>query len=58
MDADYGDKLVVSLLKLELLSAAEHTDAAEYYTGKSITGVQIRSDQNSTSSYDSDDRTQ
>ncbi|KAJ4331225.1 sporulation-specific protein 22 [Didymella glomerata] len=32
MEADYGDKLVVSLLKMELLSAAEHVDAAEYYS--------------------------
>ncbi|KAF3046826.1 hypothetical protein E8E11_007311 [Didymella keratinophila] len=31
MEADYGDKLVLSLLKIELLSDAEHVDAAEYY---------------------------
>ncbi|KAF3046085.1 hypothetical protein E8E12_010940 [Didymella heteroderae] len=31
MEADYGDKLVVSLLKIEHLSAAEHVDEAEYY---------------------------
>lgn len=35
MEADYGDKMVVSLLKIELLSAAEHIDASEYYNGKS-----------------------
>lgn len=34
MEADYGDKLVVSLLRLELLSAGEHIDEAEYYRGQ------------------------
>lgn len=33
MEADHGDKMVVSLLKMELLSAAEHTDDAEYFNG-------------------------
>lgn len=58
MEADYGDKLVVSLLKIELLSAAEHVDAAEYYAGKSIEGLKIRTDQDSTLSHDPDNRTQ
>ncbi|KAF2629751.1 SPO22-domain-containing protein [Macroventuria anomochaeta] len=31
MEADYGDKMAVSLLKIELLSAAEHVDEDEYY---------------------------
>ncbi|KAL1652743.1 sporulation-specific protein 22 [Didymella pomorum] len=31
MEADYRDKFVVSLLKIELLSSAERVDAAEYY---------------------------
>jgi hypothetical protein len=58
MEADYGDKLVVSLLKMELLSAAEHVDAAEYYSGKSITDVEICTDPDSTFSHDPDDRAQ
>jgi len=58
MGVDYGDKLVVSLLKIELLSDAEHVDAAEYYAGKPITGVEIRADQDSALSHDPDDRAQ
>ena len=58
MEADYGDKLVVSLLKIELLSAAEHVDAAEYYAGKSITGIKTFTDQYSTLPHDPDDRAQ
>lgn len=34
METDYCDKMVVSLLKLELLSNAETVDEAEYYNGK------------------------
>lgn len=33
METDYCDKLVVSLLKIELLSKAKHVDEAEYYQG-------------------------
>jgi hypothetical protein len=34
MEADYCDKMVVSLLKIELLSSAEHIDEAEFYKGR------------------------
>lgn len=34
METDYCDKMVVPLLKIELLSKAEHVDEAEYYHGK------------------------
>lgn len=34
MEADYGDKMVVSLLKVELLSTAEHVNEIEYYQGQ------------------------
>lgn len=34
MEADYCDKMVVSLLKIELLSSAEHIDKAEFYKGR------------------------
>jgi hypothetical protein len=58
MEADYRDKFVVSLLKIELLSSAERVDAAEYYAGKTITGVETFTDQDSTLSHDPDGRTQ
>ncbi|KAH8730487.1 meiosis protein SPO22/ZIP4 like-domain-containing protein [Phaeosphaeriaceae sp. PMI808] len=32
METDYADKMVVSLLKIELLSAAETIDSSEFYT--------------------------
>jgi hypothetical protein len=34
MEADYCDKMVVSLLKIELLSSDEHIDGAEFYKGR------------------------
>lgn len=34
METDYGDKLVVSLLKIELLSSADHINESEYYNGE------------------------
>jgi hypothetical protein len=34
MEADYCDKMVVSLLKIELLSSAEHIDETEFYKGR------------------------
>jgi hypothetical protein len=34
MEADYCDKMVVSLLKIELLSSAEQIDEAEFYKGR------------------------
>ena len=34
MEADYCDKMVVSLLKIELLSSAEHVNEAEFYKGR------------------------
>lgn len=58
MEADYGDKMVVSLLKIELLSAAEHIDEADYYSGKATTNVETCADQDSALSHDSDDRAQ
>lgn len=58
MEADYGDKMVVSLLKIELLSVAEHVDEAEYYGGKATAEVEACADQDSAISHDSDDRAQ
>jgi hypothetical protein len=34
---DFGDKMIVSLLKIELLSAAERIDTTEFYNGKLTT---------------------
>ncbi len=34
MDTDYGDKMVLLLLKLELISVAERVDDVEYYNGE------------------------
>ena len=34
MEVDYCDKMVVSLLKIELLSLVEHIDEAEFYKGR------------------------
>jgi hypothetical protein len=39
MEADYGDKMVVSLLKLELISAVDHIDHNEYHSGKLAFGL-------------------
>jgi hypothetical protein len=58
MEADYGDKMVVSLLKVELISTAENVDEAEYYGGKSITDIEICTDKDSSLSHDPDDRAQ
>lgn len=44
MEVDYGDKLVVSLLKIELLSVAEHIDAEEYYNGESNSDLEMSPD--------------
>jgi|SRR5690242_18208009 len=52
MEADYGDKMVVSLLKIELISAAEHVDEAEYYHGESSTSVEKHADHCSSCSND------
>ena len=58
MDTDYCDKMVVSLLKIELLSIAEHVDEAEYYNGKRMIDIDIFTDQRSSRSNDSNHRTQ
>ncbi|KAI4712219.1 hypothetical protein J4E89_002485 [Alternaria sp. Ai002NY15] len=34
METDFGDKMIVSLLKIELLSEAETMDTSEFYNGK------------------------
>lgn len=52
MEADYGDKMVVSLLKIELLSAAEHIDEAEYYHGELSTSIEKYADHGSSCSND------
>ncbi|KAI8934580.1 hypothetical protein NX059_008278 [Plenodomus lindquistii] len=39
METDFGDKMIVSLLKIELLSAAETMNTAEYYNGPCATGA-------------------
>ncbi|KAF1835983.1 SPO22-domain-containing protein [Decorospora gaudefroyi] len=36
MEADFGDKMIVSLLKIELLSDAKTIDTTEFYNGKRI----------------------
>ena len=41
MEADYGEKMVVPLLKIELLSASEHIDENEYYNGKLLTDAEV-----------------
>jgi hypothetical protein len=41
MESDYGDKLVVSLLKIELLSTADHIDGNEYYNGKLLSALVV-----------------
>lgn len=41
METDYGDKVVVSLLKIELLSTADHVDENEYYNGESISNRRV-----------------
>ena len=58
MEADYEDKMVVLLLKIELLSGSEHLDEAEYYNGKSDIDLEICTDQESALSNDTNRRTQ
>lgn len=36
---DFGDKMIVSLLKIELLSEAEIMDTSEFYNGKLLESV-------------------
>lgn len=36
LETDFGDKMVVSLLKLELLSEAETIDTTEFYNGNIV----------------------
>ncbi|KAL1601070.1 sporulation-specific protein 22 [Nothophoma quercina] len=58
MEADYGEKMVVPLLKIELLSASEHIDENEYYNGKLLTDYMTWTNQGSAESNDLDHRTQ
>lgn len=57
MEADYGEKMVVCLLKIELLSTGGRIDECEYYSGKFMPGHMICADQSSTQSNDPNNRT-
>lgn len=58
MEVDYGDKMVVSLLKTELISSAEHVDAGEYYNGKLTAVIKTCAYPDSPLSDDSNNRAQ
>ena len=58
MEVDYGDKLVVSLLKTELISSAERVDVGEYYNGKLTADTEICAYPDSALAHDSNNRAQ
>jgi hypothetical protein len=58
MEADCGEKMVVSLLKIELLSTGERIDECEYYNSKFKPDHMICANRRSTESNDTNSRTQ
>lgn len=58
METDYGDKMVVFLLKIELIQTAEHIDESEYYNGMMSFDRQNFTNQRSAHSNDPNYRSQ
>lgn len=52
METDYGDKMAVSLLKIELILSNERVDEHDYYNGKSATNWRNITDEQSACSND------